>query len=285
MAFNDVTYGETPGTPAAHQTIVDLDDHLRFRSAAGRPGLDRARHSRLVGTGSMTVANSVIPVRRRRSWRWVLLVLAADLRRRRDRHVPDRTTSGRADGPRHRLDLTARTRWSPLLRDHGVTVVVANSVDEAESAAAPRNTAAVRPDPARHQRFTASPAGRHVGRSAAGRADLARPRRARPRYPQRRRQRRATPSRIVLCAKRTRLDRWTSGRPTPYSAVGDRAVTSCYGGALVRYRDGERTVTVVGSTDFMTNGGLLRAGNAALAMNLAGQHLPPGVVRTAAHRR
>jgi hypothetical protein len=38
--FNDVTYGERPGTPAAYQMIVDLDDHLRFRSAAGRPGLD-----------------------------------------------------------------------------------------------------------------------------------------------------------------------------------------------------------------------------------------------------
>jgi hypothetical protein len=31
-------------------------------------------------------------------------------------------------------------------------------------------------------------------------------------------------------------------------------------------------VTVVGSTEFMTNGDLLRAGNAALAMNLAGGH-------------
>jgi Domain of unknown function (DUF4129) len=40
-AFNDVTYGETPGTPAAYQMIADLDDHLRFRSAAGRPGLDQ----------------------------------------------------------------------------------------------------------------------------------------------------------------------------------------------------------------------------------------------------
>ena len=40
-AFNDVTYGEAPGTPAAYQTIVDLDDHLRFRSATGRPGLDQ----------------------------------------------------------------------------------------------------------------------------------------------------------------------------------------------------------------------------------------------------
>jgi hypothetical protein len=39
-AFNDVTYGQRPGTPAAYQMIVDLDDHLRFRSTAGGPGLD-----------------------------------------------------------------------------------------------------------------------------------------------------------------------------------------------------------------------------------------------------
>ena len=30
-------------------------------------------------------------------------------------------------------------------------------------------------------------------------------------------------------------------------------MTRCYDGALVRYRDGGRTVTVVGSADFMTN--------------------------------
>ena len=47
-------------------------------------------------------------------------------------------------------------------------------------------------------------------------------------------------------------------------------MTSCYGGALVRYRGGGRTVTVVGTADFMTNSGLLQEGNAALAMNLAG---------------
>jgi hypothetical protein len=50
-------------------------------------------------------------------------------------------------------------------------------------------------------------------------------------------------------------------------------MTSCYDGVLVRFRDdardGARTITVVGSADFMTNGGLLQAGNAALAMNLA----------------
>jgi Domain of unknown function (DUF4129) len=40
-AFNDVTYGERPGTPAAYQVIVDLDDHLRFRSGASQPGVDQ----------------------------------------------------------------------------------------------------------------------------------------------------------------------------------------------------------------------------------------------------
>ncbi|MET0900967.1 MAG: DUF4129 domain-containing protein [Mycobacterium sp.] len=34
-AFNDVTYGERPGTPAIYQMISDLDEHLR-----ARPGPD-----------------------------------------------------------------------------------------------------------------------------------------------------------------------------------------------------------------------------------------------------
>jgi hypothetical protein len=37
-AFNDVTYGQRPGTPADYRVIADLDDHLRLRSAAGQPG-------------------------------------------------------------------------------------------------------------------------------------------------------------------------------------------------------------------------------------------------------
>jgi hypothetical protein len=61
------------------------------------------------------------------------------------------------------------------------------------------------------------------------------------------------------------------GTTDAYAAVDDKTdLTSCYGGALVRYRDGGRTITVVGSADFMTNSTLLREGNAALAMNLAG---------------
>jgi hypothetical protein len=40
-AFNDVTYGERPGTPAAYQLIADLDEHLRSRSTANRPRPDQ----------------------------------------------------------------------------------------------------------------------------------------------------------------------------------------------------------------------------------------------------
>ena len=40
-AFNDVTYGELPGTPAAYQMIADLDDHL---GPAPSPSDLRRRH-------------------------------------------------------------------------------------------------------------------------------------------------------------------------------------------------------------------------------------------------
>lgn len=33
-AFNDVTYGEQPGTESAYRMIADLDDHLRSRTSA-----------------------------------------------------------------------------------------------------------------------------------------------------------------------------------------------------------------------------------------------------------
>jgi Domain of unknown function (DUF4129) len=37
-AFNDVTYGERPGTESAYRMIVDLDDHLRSRASAADDG-------------------------------------------------------------------------------------------------------------------------------------------------------------------------------------------------------------------------------------------------------
>ncbi|WNG92529.1 DUF4350 domain-containing protein [Mycobacterium sp. ITM-2016-00318] len=60
------------------------------------------------------------------------------------------------------------------------------------------------------------------------------------------------------------------GASDTFEAVDDAPVTKCYEGAVVRYSSAGRTVTVVGSADFMANAGLLKEGNAALAMNLAG---------------
>jgi len=56
-----------------------------------------------------------------------------------------------------------------------------------------------------------------------------------------------------------------------YQAAGETGLTRCYGGALVRYQTGGRTVTVAGGAGFMTNAELGRQGSAALAMNLAGE--------------
>ena len=39
-AFNDVTYGEVPGTEAAYRMIVELDNHLRSRTSATRDASD-----------------------------------------------------------------------------------------------------------------------------------------------------------------------------------------------------------------------------------------------------
>ncbi|HET9890923.1 MAG TPA: DUF4129 domain-containing protein [Mycobacterium sp.] len=46
-AFNDVTYGQQPGTPSAYQMIVELDDHLRSRWQGGplEPGRPAAPES------------------------------------------------------------------------------------------------------------------------------------------------------------------------------------------------------------------------------------------------
>lgn len=72
------------------------------------------------------------------------------------------------------------------------------------------------------------------------------------------------------------------GRSTTYEPKDGRAMTRCYDGALIRFREKGRTITAVGNTDFMTNGGLLRAGNAALAMNLAGDR--PRLIWYAPHQ-
>jgi Domain of unknown function (DUF4350) len=68
----------------------------------------------------------------------------------------------------------------------------------------------------------------------------------------------------------TRAGAVQCGLSDAYEAVADTPLIRCYEGALVRYSKDGRTITVVGNSDFMTNGALLKEGNAALAMNLAG---------------
>jgi hypothetical protein len=71
------------------------------------------------------------------------------------------------------------------------------------------------------------------------------------------------------------------GVSNTYESEDGREMTRCYDGALIRFRNDGRTITTVGNTDFMTNSSLLQAGNAALAMNLAGDR--PRLVWYAPH--
>jgi hypothetical protein len=162
-----------------------------------------------------------------------------------------------------------------LLRDRGVDVTVANNVDEAVHAARPgtlllfaqtqrvtdesqlqrlagSSADLLLVEPTSHARATLAPGIRSTGASVQD---------AEPDCP---------------LPEANRAGSVDFGPSNTFHAVGGESVTSCYGGVLLRYRAGDRAVTVVGSADFMTNGSLLRAGNAALAMNLAGEH--PGLV-------
>ncbi|KZS57821.1 hypothetical protein A4G26_15000 [Mycobacterium kansasii] len=168
-----------------------------------------------------------------------------------------------------------------LLRDGGVEVVVANTVADVERLARADSLLLV----AQTQYLTDSAL---LQRLAQAPGDLllveptARARRA------------LTPKLRITAAEQfasqpkcllreaNRAGKVHFGPSDAYQPRDDLEVVSCYGGALVRYRDAGRTVTVVGSSDFMTNGGLLEEGNAALAMNLAGDR--PRLVWYAPHR-
>lgn len=218
----------------------------------------------------MTSTGTATPVRQRRSWRWALLALASVC------VVAAVSTYLTAPRPGGRMDPGSTGPGGAhalvsLLRDRGVTVVVANSVADAERQASLgalllfAQTQRVTTDPLL-QRLAATPSDLLlVEPTSHARAALA---------PGIRGGGAAVLDSQPNCALRE-ADRARSvdfGPADTFTAAGGRQVTSCYGGALVRYRDVDRVVTVVGNTDFMTNEGLLRAGNAALAMNLAGQH-------------
>ncbi len=158
-----------------------------------------------------------------------------------------------------------------LLRDHGVTVVVANSLDEAVSAARPGSLLLF----GQTQRVTTEPLLKRLADSPGDLLLVEPTSRARAALsPGIRNAGSDSPTDDPDCVLReaNQAGSVDLGPSNAFRAVGDQVVTSCYGGALVRYQQGGRTITVIGGTEFMTNGGLLRAGNAALAMNLAGEH-------------
>lgn len=158
-----------------------------------------------------------------------------------------------------------------LLRDHGVTVVVADSVDEAVNAARAGSLLLF----GQTERVASEPLLKRIADTPGDLLLVEPTSRARAALsPGIRTTGAGSPSDDPDCALReaNQAGSVDFGVSNTFRAVGEQTLTSCYGGALVRYREGGRTVTAVGSTEFMTNGGLLRAGNAALAMNLAGQH-------------
>jgi hypothetical protein len=156
-----------------------------------------------------------------------------------------------------------------LLRDQGVDVVVADDIAAVERAARP--DALVVTVQTMHlvdddllRRLAAVPGDRLVVEPVSRTRDAL--------APEVRRAATASIGGPPDCDLReaTRAGDVQLGGSDAFEASGDVSVTRCYEGALVRYRDAGRTVTVVGTSDFMTNSGLLKQGNAALAMNLAG---------------
>lgn len=213
-----------------------------------------------------TTATATAP-RRRRSWRWVLatlLVLAV---------IAGVDAYLSAPRPGTRMDAASTDpdgahALVALLRDGGVDVVVADHIADVESAARPDalilvaqsqyladsvldRLARIRSDlllvePITEARKALLPGVRISGTNGFD----------------------SDPNCTLREAVRAGSVRF--GRATTYESEDGRAMTRCYDGALIRFRDGGRAITAVGSTDFMTNGSLLQAGNAALAMNLAG---------------
>jgi hypothetical protein len=156
-----------------------------------------------------------------------------------------------------------------LLRDHGVGVVVADDIGAVERAAQPdtlvitvQTNHLVDDDVLR--RLAAVPGDRLIVEPISRTRDVL--------APEVRRDSAGTAGGAPDCGmpEATRAGDVQFGASDTFEPTGDVPLTRCYGGAVVRYTDAGRTVTVVGSSDFMANSGLLKRGNAALAMNLAG---------------
>ncbi|MDA2889859.1 DUF4350 domain-containing protein [Mycolicibacterium sp. BiH015] len=219
-----------------------------------------ARTSTAVGT---TIAQ------RWRGARWVLLALAAIVA------VAALTTWLTAPRPGGRLDPASTApegvhALMALLRDHGITVIEADSIADVEREARDDTLLVAAQtfhlfDDELLQRLSELPGDRlliaPIGRTREALAPEL--------------ERVDTTEYTGLspdCDLREANQAGTVqfGVADTFEAKGSVPVTRCYDGALTRYIDNGRTVTVVGSDEFVLNSGLLDEGNAALAMNLAG---------------
>ncbi|ORW88179.1 hypothetical protein AWB92_22965 [Mycobacterium sp. IEC1808] len=222
-----------------------------------------------------------MPVRRWRTWAWVVLtIVALAVIAGVSAYLTAPRPGARMD-PKSTEPDGARALVT-LLRDGGVEVVVADTVADVERAARPGTQILV----AQSQYLTDTALLDRLG-NAPGDLLLVEPTV---------RTREALMPGVRMSAGSMAFDKSPNcslreadragtvrfGPSDTYRATDGRAMTSCYDGILIRYRDDGRIVTVVGSTDFMTNGSLLQAGNAALAMNLAGAR--PRLIWYAPHR-
>jgi Domain of unknown function (DUF4350) len=223
-----------------------------------------------MGRAAMTTTTAVGPTiaSRWRSIRWVLLALVLIV------GVSALATSLTASRSGGRLEAEstsadgARALVS-LLRDNGIDVVEADSVADVARAARPDSLLVVvetshAPGVDELQRLAAVPGDRLLTEP------LSRTREALA--PAIRVGEESVYGGPPACdmSEANRAGEADFGASQTYVAAADVPVVSCYDGAVVRYSDGGHTVTVVGGADFMTNSKLLREGNAALAMNLAG---------------
>lgn len=221
-----------------------------------------------MSAGTSTAVGATI-TQRWRGARWVLLALAAIVA------VAALTTWLTAPRPGGRLDPASTSpegahALMALLRDHGVTVIEAESIADVEREARGDTLLVAAQtfylfDDELLQRLSALPGDRlliaPIGRTREALA------------PELERGDATEYTGLSPdCDLREANQAGTVqfGLADTFEATGSVAVTRCYGGALTRYTDGGRTITVVGSDEFVLNSGLLDEGNAALAMNLAG---------------
>ena len=144
-AFNDVTYGERPGTEPAYRMIADLDDRLRSTQVARAPARPPCPPPPTTGrrcddAPPIRPSRPTVVQRVAHHARWVLLALIVVV------GVSTVGTYLTAPRPGGRMDPASTSpdgahALVSLLRDHGVDVVVADDIADVERAARPEHIA------------------------------------------------------------------------------------------------------------------------------------------------